>query len=237
MAERLAASARDRALQLTPRLALWPDALGVASTATIVSHYTRRGDYRVHAAAVGAEVVVVAAAADDDCGGDRGDDRGDRGDDRGDRAAPAPCGAQARAARQRRPASYTHTFVKGDRERSGEDVACGLLTFRALAAAAGLPVAESLATLGVRRPAAVDSPAADADDAAAARRPRVNTVGDRAEAAAVEHLPEAHPIDPAATGCDLEVRASERASARARERVARHHDAPPPRVVSERATE
>ena len=30
----------------------WPDVHGVSCTATIVSHYTRRGDYRVHAAAV-----------------------------------------------------------------------------------------------------------------------------------------------------------------------------------------
>jgi hypothetical protein len=42
------------ALFLLPRLDLWPDAVGVASTATIVSHYKRRGDYRVHAAAVDA---------------------------------------------------------------------------------------------------------------------------------------------------------------------------------------
>ena len=51
MSALLAAAARDRAIMLTPRVASWPDAIGVASTATIISHYTRRGDYRVHAAA------------------------------------------------------------------------------------------------------------------------------------------------------------------------------------------
>lgn len=50
MAAELAAAARDRALMLTPRLENWPDCIGVALTATIVSHYTRRGDYRAHAA-------------------------------------------------------------------------------------------------------------------------------------------------------------------------------------------
>eukprot|EP00756_Hemistasia_phaeocysticola_P054967 Hpha_TRINITY_DN30884_c0_g1::TRINITY_DN30884_c0_g1_i1::g.155608::m.155608 len=48
----LAAAAKDRALSLTPELARWPDCVGVACTATIVSYYTRRGDYRAHAAGV-----------------------------------------------------------------------------------------------------------------------------------------------------------------------------------------
>ena len=41
-------------LALTPELARWPDCVGVACTATIVSHYTRRGAYRIHAAGVSA---------------------------------------------------------------------------------------------------------------------------------------------------------------------------------------
>ena len=49
MALLLAEAARDRALELTPQLIHWPDCVGVACTATIVSHYTRRGDYRAHA--------------------------------------------------------------------------------------------------------------------------------------------------------------------------------------------
>ena len=49
MAQLLAEAARDRALELTPRLVQWPHCVGVGSTATIVSHYTRRGGYRVHA--------------------------------------------------------------------------------------------------------------------------------------------------------------------------------------------
>lgn len=40
-------------MQLTQKVDLWPDAVGVAATATIISHYQRRGDYRVHAAAIG----------------------------------------------------------------------------------------------------------------------------------------------------------------------------------------
>ncbi len=51
MAALLAESARDRALQLTPVLLQWPDCLGVSLTATIISHYTRRGPYRAHAGA------------------------------------------------------------------------------------------------------------------------------------------------------------------------------------------
>ena len=50
MAAELAAAARDRALMLTPQLELWPNCIGVACTATIVSHYSRRGTYRAHAA-------------------------------------------------------------------------------------------------------------------------------------------------------------------------------------------
>ena len=53
MAALLAESARDRALQLTPRLAQWPDCIGVSLTATILSHYVRRGPYRAHAGACG----------------------------------------------------------------------------------------------------------------------------------------------------------------------------------------
>jgi hypothetical protein len=52
MAILLASAARDRALALTPFLDQWPDCVGVASTATIVSHYQRRGGYRCHAACV-----------------------------------------------------------------------------------------------------------------------------------------------------------------------------------------
>jgi len=54
MALLLAEAARDRALELTPQLSKWPDCVGVACSATIISHYTRRGDYRAHAAAVDA---------------------------------------------------------------------------------------------------------------------------------------------------------------------------------------
>ena len=49
MAVALAEAARDRCMALTPRLLQWPDCAGVACTATIVSHYTRRGPYRAHA--------------------------------------------------------------------------------------------------------------------------------------------------------------------------------------------
>ena len=55
MSTLLAASACDRALQLTPYVDEWPFCVGVASTATIVSHYPRRGPYRCHAAAVQAD--------------------------------------------------------------------------------------------------------------------------------------------------------------------------------------
>ena len=51
MAALLAESARDRALQLTPRLVQWPDCIGVSLTATIISHYQRKGPYRIHAGA------------------------------------------------------------------------------------------------------------------------------------------------------------------------------------------
>ena len=54
MAQLLAESARDRALTLTAQLVHWPDCVGVSCTATIISHYKRRGDYRAHAAAVDA---------------------------------------------------------------------------------------------------------------------------------------------------------------------------------------
>ena len=106
MAVQLASAARDRAIMLTPRVSQWPDAIGVACTATIVSHYTRRGAYRAHVAT---------------CTGP-------------DASATA----------------YTHTLVKGHRERSGEDEACALLSLRALAAAAGLDAATALESYGVR---------------------------------------------------------------------------------------
>ena len=47
MALELASAARDRCLHLEPVLRRWPDAIGVACTATIVSHYRRKGAYRV----------------------------------------------------------------------------------------------------------------------------------------------------------------------------------------------
>lgn len=96
--------ARDRALQLTPKLRQWPDAIGVAATATIVSHYQRRGDYRVHAAAVTAPGLG---------------------------------------------STYSHTLLKGAREREAEDQACALLATRALADAAGVGAAPQLAEYGV----------------------------------------------------------------------------------------
>ena len=96
MAARMAEAARDRAIALTPAIQQWPDAVGVASTATIVSHYQRRGDYRVHAATA--------------------------------------------------VTTYSHTLVKGARERQGEDEACALLTLRALADASGLETADALAS-------------------------------------------------------------------------------------------
>jgi hypothetical protein len=55
MAVLLARAARNRALHLTPKLQDWPLCVGVASTATIVSHYQRRGDYRCHAASISAK--------------------------------------------------------------------------------------------------------------------------------------------------------------------------------------
>ena len=92
MAWRLARSARDRAFELENDLNRWPDAHGVSMTATVVSHYKRKGEYRAHAAGV--------------------DARG--------------CGS-----------TYTHTMVKGHRNRRGEDLACALLTARALADSTG----------------------------------------------------------------------------------------------------
>ena len=50
----LARAARDRAMSLTRRIDRWPDCAGVSATATIVSHYPRRGAYRAHAAAADA---------------------------------------------------------------------------------------------------------------------------------------------------------------------------------------
>ena len=79
---RLARAARDRALQLTPQLAHWPDCVGVACTATVVSHYTRRGQYRAHAAT--ADGLGAAWV-------------------------------------------YSHTLIKGARDRPAEDAACANL--------------------------------------------------------------------------------------------------------------
>ena len=134
MAARMAEAARDRAISLTPVINQWPDAIGVASTATIVSHYARRGDYRVHAATC------------------TGDEAG--------------------------VTTYTHTFIKGARERSGEDAACALLTLRALAEAAGLENAPALAACGLRTE---DTPAK-------------NAVGE--VASGIEELPHAEPSPP-----------------------------------------
>ena len=54
MAWRLATASRDRALELENDLNRWPDVHGIGCTATIVSHFRRRGDYRVHAAGINA---------------------------------------------------------------------------------------------------------------------------------------------------------------------------------------
>ena len=48
MAARLATASHSRAISLSPLVSTWPDLYGVSATATIVSHYKRRGDYRVH---------------------------------------------------------------------------------------------------------------------------------------------------------------------------------------------
>jgi hypothetical protein len=138
MAWRLATSARDRAMELENDLNRWPDVHGVSSTATIVSHYPRRGGYRCHAAAV--------------------DARG--------------CGS-----------TYTHTMVKGHRGREGEDLACALLTARALADSTGRAFD---ATHGVRL---VEEPAADAR--------RTNAVGEEAEGIEAVPARETHLTDPA----------------------------------------
>ena len=50
----LARAARDRAMALTRRIDRWPDCAGVSATATLVSHYPRRGGYRAHAASADA---------------------------------------------------------------------------------------------------------------------------------------------------------------------------------------
>eukprot|EP00520_Triparma_pacifica_P010151 CAMPEP_0118633116 /NCGR_PEP_ID=MMETSP0785-20121206/817_1 /TAXON_ID=91992 /ORGANISM="Bolidomonas pacifica, Strain CCMP 1866" /LENGTH=435 /DNA_ID=CAMNT_0006523953 /DNA_START=283 /DNA_END=1587 /DNA_ORIENTATION=+ len=46
----MAQCSHSRALQLSPLLVDWPNVYGVSCTATIVSHYKRRGDYRAHIA-------------------------------------------------------------------------------------------------------------------------------------------------------------------------------------------
>jgi hypothetical protein len=99
MAQLLAEAARDRALELTPQLAQWPDCVGVACTATLISHYTRRGDYRAH-----------AAAADAAGGG----------------------------------SAYTHTLLKGARDRPEEDAVAAGLALRALADATARPSAPGM---------------------------------------------------------------------------------------------
>ena len=48
MSNALAIASRDRALQLLNNLSDWENVVGLGSTATIVSHYKRRGAYRVH---------------------------------------------------------------------------------------------------------------------------------------------------------------------------------------------
>ena len=60
MAALMADAARDRALSLTMLLAQWSDCAGVGCTATIVSHYTRRGGYRAHAAAAAGDGSITA---------------------------------------------------------------------------------------------------------------------------------------------------------------------------------
>eukprot|EP00518_Triparma_eleuthera_P000273 CAMPEP_0182460176 /NCGR_PEP_ID=MMETSP1319-20130603/5118_1 /TAXON_ID=172717 /ORGANISM="Bolidomonas pacifica, Strain RCC208" /LENGTH=202 /DNA_ID=CAMNT_0024659233 /DNA_START=39 /DNA_END=643 /DNA_ORIENTATION=- len=55
MAARLAKASHSRALSLSPLVSTWPDLYGVSATATIVSHYKRRGDYRVHVATCDSE--------------------------------------------------------------------------------------------------------------------------------------------------------------------------------------
>ncbi|GMI15605.1 hypothetical protein TrVE_jg31 [Triparma verrucosa] len=53
MAARLAVCSHRRSLELTPLIVQWPDLYGVSATATIISHYKRRGDYRVHVGVAG----------------------------------------------------------------------------------------------------------------------------------------------------------------------------------------
>jgi len=64
MAWRLALAARDRAYELEVDLNRWPDVHGVGMTATIVSHYRRRGGYRAHAAGVDARGVGMSYTHD-----------------------------------------------------------------------------------------------------------------------------------------------------------------------------
>jgi hypothetical protein len=53
MAARLAKAQLQRSFQLTRQILHWPDLYGLSATATIVSHYKRRGDYRVHVGVAG----------------------------------------------------------------------------------------------------------------------------------------------------------------------------------------
>ena len=51
MAKALSLSSLSRAMELTPILAAWPYCVGCGTTATLVSHYKRRGGYRIHTSA------------------------------------------------------------------------------------------------------------------------------------------------------------------------------------------
>jgi hypothetical protein len=48
MAAKMAQCSHSRAIELSPLLIDWPSVYGLSCTATIVSHYKRRGDYRAH---------------------------------------------------------------------------------------------------------------------------------------------------------------------------------------------
>jgi hypothetical protein len=138
MAERLAAAARDRATELTQQIARWPDSVGVAASATIVSGSTRLGDYRVHAAAVRAR-----CRNNDGNSFNNTNSNSIKSTDSGDSDGDGGSGVD-------RGTSFTHTFCKGERERAGEDAACALLAVRALAHVTGLKATAPLQTLGVR---------------------------------------------------------------------------------------
>lgn len=50
MASKMSHCSHQRAIELTPLLIDWPSVYGLSCTATIISHYKRRGDYRAHIA-------------------------------------------------------------------------------------------------------------------------------------------------------------------------------------------